>query len=248
MRLCAVIPTYNNPSTIEKMVSQVRAHVPEVIVVDDGCDDPAAMTALNTLASSREADVVRRPERGGKGAAVKDGLRRALARGFTHALQIDADDQHEITDIPRLIEAAQSDPTALVLAAPQFDERAPKGRMAGRQITLFWTRIETIKPVIDDPMCGFRIYPLRPAVALNVSADAMDFDPEIAVRLYWAGLPVINVPSKVRYVAKGEGGVSHFRMFKDNVLISWMHTRLVFAGLWRLVRRLFGHPTKAVQQ
>jgi len=78
------------------------------------------------------------------------------------------------------------------------------------------------------------------ALAATVSADYMDFDPEVAVRLAWAGLPVINVPTKVRYVSREEGGVSHFRVFKDNVLISWMHTRLVAIRIWRTILRLFG--------
>ena len=89
-------------------------------------------------------------------------------------------------------------------------------------------------------MCGFRVYPVDDALTASVSADYMDFDPEVAVRLVWAGLPVINVPTKVRYVSREEGGVSNFRVFKDNALISWMHTRLVAIRLWRSLLGLFG--------
>ena len=229
--VCAVIPTYDNPDTIRKVVEDVRAFVPDVIVVNDG-SGPLGRAAVEALQDEGLANVVHRAQNGGKGAAVKDGLTRALQMGFSHALQIDADGQHTSSDIPRLLEAARARPQALVLAAPRFDETAPKGRLWARKITIFWTNVETGRGQIEDPMCGFRVYPVSPALETGVKADYMDFDPEIAVRLVWAGLPVVNVPTKVSYVSKDEGGVSHFRMFKDNVLISWMHTRLVAERLW----------------
>lgn len=238
-KLCAVIPTYDNPATIRSVVERVRGYIPEVIVVNDG-SRAEGRAACEALAFDGLADVVHRPVNGGKGAAVKDGLARAQERGFSHALQIDADGQHAIEDIPKLLEAAKRDPRALVLAAPRFDESAPKARLWARQITIFWTNLETRRGLIEDPMCGFRIYPVDDALTASVSADAMDFDPEVAVRLAWAGLPVINVPTKVRYVSREEGGVSHFRLCKDNALISWMHTRLILNRIWRAVLGLFG--------
>ena len=238
-KLCAVIPTYNNPATIRSVVSRVRQHISDVIVVNDGSASEGR-EACAALAAEGLADVVHREQNGGKGAAVKTGLSRAKERGFTHALQIDADGQHTIEDIPRLLEAAERDPRALVLAAPRFDDTAPKARLWARQITIFWTNLETRRGLIEDPMCGFRIYPVEDALKATVSADYMDFDPEVAVRLAWAGLPVINVPTKVRYVSREEGGVSHFRVFKDNALISWMHTRLVAIRIWRTFLGLFG--------
>jgi hypothetical protein len=65
----------------------------------------------------------------------------------------------------------------------------------------------------------------------------MDFDPEIAVGIAWAGAPVLNLATRVRYLSEAQGGVSHFRLWRDNVLISWMHTRMVFALVFRLCFR-----------
>ncbi len=249
LQLCAVIPSYNNPDTIRAVVETVLSYIPEVIVVDDG-GGPRARQVLDALAAEEKIDLVRRAQNGGKGAAVKDGLLRAQGRGFSHALQVDADGQHTLEDIPKLIAAARERPEALVLAAPVFDATAPKSRLKARQITVFWCNLETGGPVIEDPMCGFRVYPVQAAVKAKAWGNYMDFDPEIAVRLVWAGHPVTNVPTKVRYVSKEEGGVSHFRMFQDNVLISWMHTRLmtsaVFRGLFGLLGRLWGRSTKKV--
>lgn len=236
-RVCAVVPTYNNPVTVGRVVRALLEHVPAVFVVDDAGDN-AAQAALAEVAEIPGAFVRRRPSNGGKGAAVKDGLRWALSEGYTHALQVDADGQHDLGDAPKLLDASRSDPRALVLGQPVFDESAPRARRWGRKISIFWVWFETLgKPgKIADPLCGYRVYPLGPAVASGASGDRMDFDPEIAVRLVWRRLPVVNVPTKVRYVPEEEGGVSHYRAFWDNLLISLVHTKLCilrYTGLWR---------------
>ena len=235
-RPCAVIPTYNNPMTIARVVAEVRRHLPDVVVVDDGShgDGRAGVDAVQREGSAR---VVRRPQNGGKGAAVKTGFAAARDLGFTHALQIDADGQHDVADIPRFLALAAARPEAAVLGHPVFDESTPRGRRAAHALTNFWTRVEVAGPAITDPQCGYRVYPLGPACAVAAGADHMDFDIEIAVRLVWAGVPIINVPTRVRYLPPAEGGVSHFRLFRDNVAITWMHTRLVVGSLvWRLLR------------
>jgi glycosyltransferase involved in cell wall biosynthesis len=229
---CVVIPTYENPETIERVVTEAQRYVADVIVVDDG-SGPEAQIALQRLESRPDVDVVHRSENGGKGAAVKTGLARALERGFTHALQVDADGQHTLDDAPRMLEAAANNPAALVLGQPIFDDTAPKGRLWGRRISIFWVTLETLSRKIGDPMCGFRIYPVEAAVAAGARGNRMDFDPEIAVRMVWQGLEVINVPTQVRYVSAEEGGVSHFRMVRDNLAMAWMHSRLC-------VRAIFG--------
>jgi glycosyltransferase involved in cell wall biosynthesis len=242
-RIAALIPTFDNPQTIAAVVEAVRAFVPDVLVVDDGSAEPGRQ-AVAALEREGLASVVHRSRNGGKGAAVKTGLRALYERGFTHALQIDADGQHDVRDIPRFLSAAQKHPSALITGMPEFDESAPASRVVGRQITRFWTNVETLGRVITDPMCGFRVYPIDKALTVNVRGDAMDFDPEIAVAIAWEGAPVLNLATRVRYLGKAEGGVSHFRLWRDNALISWMHTRQVCALLVRLLTRT--RPRKLV--
>jgi glycosyltransferase involved in cell wall biosynthesis len=239
VRPCVLIPTYDNPATIRSVVLRVRERLPEVVVVNDG-SGPEGRAACEALAAEGLAHVVHRPRNGGKGAAVKTGFAEAHRLGYTHALQVDADGQHDLDDVPRFLEVARAHPDALVLGAPVFDGTAPAARQIGRQITAFWVAVEAGRGVIRDAMCGFRVYPLADAVAARVPGNMMDFDPEVAVRLAWRGVPVINLPTKVRYVSRDEGGVSHFRLVKDNALIAWMHTRLclekvfsLFLGRWR---------------
>ena len=231
-RPCVLVPTYDNPRTIGSVVERVRAYCQSVVVVDAG-SGPEGREACDALERAGVAHVVHRARNGGKGAAVKTGFARASELGYTHALQVDADGQHALDDVPRFLQIAEENPDALILGAPVFDQSAPKARQVGRKITIFWVDFETGGRVIADPMCGFRVYPLAPVRALDVPSNRMDFDPEVAVRLAWRGVPVINVPTRVRYVPRDEGGVSHFRLLEDNLRISWMHTRLC-------IRKIFG--------
>lgn len=238
-RIAALIPTFDNPRTIRAVVEEVRRHLKDVLVVDDG-SGPEGQAACEVLAAEGLVQLVRRERNGGKGAAVKTGLSELAARGFTHAFQVDADGQHAIADMPRFLAAAESHPGALILGSPEFDHSAPRSRLIGRKITRFWTHVETLGPLIDDPMCGFRVYPIEQALRVAARGNAMDFDPEIAVRIAWSGTPVLNLLTRVRYLREGDGGVSHFRLVRDNALISWMHTRLVLSLFGRIMlRRVF---------
>ena len=235
-RPCALIPTYDNPDTIGPVVSRIRDWLPDVIVVDDGSAE-RGRRAVEALASIAGVWVHRREKNGGKGAAVKDGFRIARELNFTHALQVDADGQHRLEDIPRFLDMARSRPDALILGAPIFDGSAPRMRVLGRRLTCFWAIVETYgKRVIADPMCGFRVYPMDAAIRSNAKGNAMDFDPEIAVRMVWDRIPVVNLPTRICYASREEGGVSHFRPFRDDALISWMHARLVTGAI---LRRIF---------
>ena len=238
---CVLIPTYDNPATIDRVVRAVQAKHRHVVVVDDG-SGPDAAARIDALASEGVIALHRRAHNGGKGAAVKDGLRAALALGYTHALQVDADGQHALEDIPRFLEAAREDPRCMVLGQPRFDASIPAARLYGRRISIFWAAIESLGRV-GDPLCGFRVYPIEQALAANTRGDRMDFDPEIIVRMVWAGVPVVKLETSVRYIAASDGGVSHFQGFRDNVRISLAHTRLVIELIARAVLALFGART-----
>lgn len=233
-RPCGVVPTYDNPRTIERTVEGLRAHVP-VLVVDDGSHAPAR-DVVAALGRAGKATVLRLPANGGKGAAVRAGLKLARRLGYTNALQVDADGQHELTDIPRFLAAAAARPDALVLGAPVFDATAPRARLAGRKVTILFVHLETGGVVIQDPMCGFRVYPLAETLRVLSPGWRMEFDIEVAVRLVWRGVPVVNLPTRVRYLSREQGGVSHFRALADNVRLSWMHTRLCVGAFMRLAR------------
>jgi polyprenyl-phospho-N-acetylgalactosaminyl synthase len=225
-RPCALIPTYDNAATVRAVVERVRLHLEHVVLVDDG-SGASGRRAVDGIARDGLAHVERRKRNGGKGAAVKTGFAAARRLGFSHALQVDADGQHDLDDIPRFLERARERPDALVVGRPVFDASQPRGRAFGRRISIFWVHLETGGRIIDDPQCGFRVYPIAAAVAARARGNHMEFDQELLVRMVWAGTPVINLPTRVRYLSPEEGGVSHFDLLRDNLRISWLHARLV---------------------
>lgn len=237
-RPCAVIPVYNHGRTVGATVAGLRALGLHAFVVDDGS---AADTrdALDALAAHEGVKLLRLEVNQGKGRAVSAGLAAARAAGYSHALQIDADGQHALADVPAFLDAGRRQPRALVCGAAVYDASVPRARLYGRYVTHVCVWAETLSLAIRDSMCGFRLYPLADTCALidGVRLPArMDFDTEIAVRLVWRGLPVVNLPTPVSYPADG---LSHFRMLRDNLRISAMHTRLLLGMLPRLPQLLW---------
>jgi glycosyltransferase involved in cell wall biosynthesis len=236
---CIVVPVYNHEGAIGAVLAALlRAGVP-CLLVDDG-SSPACAAVLDALARQHagRVELVRLPHNQGKGAAVLGGISRAQQLGYTHALQIDADGQHDSADVPKFLEQARAHPEAIIAGHPVYDESVPKARLYGRYATHIWVWINTLSFEIRDSMCGFRVYPVAPVNQLAARGRIgrrMNFDTDILVRLFWHGLPVINLPTRVSYPVDG---VSHFRVWRDNVQISWMHTVLFFGMLVRIPRLL----------
>jgi glycosyltransferase involved in cell wall biosynthesis len=246
-RPVAVIPVYNHPDTIEAMVLGVLRHGIGCILVDDG-SEPRCAAVLDTLArghAARNVTLVRLAANEGKGGAMAAGLQEAGRLGYTHAVQIDADGQHESGDIPLFLDQARSQPQAAICGCPIYDESVPKSRLYARYATHVWVWINTLSLDIRDSMCGFRVYPLEATLALLRShrvGRRMDFDSDIIVRLHWRGVPVVNQPTRVTYP---QDGISHFRLWRDNVLISRMHAALFLGMLWRAPLLLWRKASRA---
>ncbi|MDH0346028.1 glycosyltransferase family 2 protein [Aeromonas dhakensis] len=244
MKPCVLIPCYNHAGPLAAVLARLAEFKLPCLLVDDG-SEPVAAAALDALAAQHPwVSLLRHSHNQGKGGAVMTGLRRAHELGFSHALQVDADGQHDLTDLPALLAEARQHPAALVSGRPLYDDSVPKGRLYGRYITHVWVWIETLSFAIKDSMCGFRVYPLASTCALLervALGRRMDFDTEVMVRLHWAGVPMRFVPTRVIYPVDGR---SHFRLFRDNLDISWMHTRLVCRLLWDLLLRLCRWPAR----
>ena len=228
-----IIPCYNHGAKVGRVVQAAQDQGYSVIVVDDGSDE-ATRLACDQLASPT-VTIVHHRRNGGKGAAMITGFQKALAMGYTHALQVDADAQHDLTQINAFFTLAQSHPEHLVIGSPVYDQSVPKARLYGRKITNFWVAIETASLSIPDALCGFRVYPLQKVAPLlkRPLGQRMTFDPEILVRLVWAGAAVIRAPIRVTYP---EDGISHFHA-QDNWALTKMHTMLCVEKLKSLFSR-----------
>lgn len=232
-----LIPSYNTGEKVVETVTEARFHWNPVWVVVDGSTDGTAERLRELATRDSGLRVFTLPRNQGKGAAVLHGLREALARGYTHALTMDADGQHPAACIPEFMASSEHAPDALILGKPVFDRSAPRVRVIGRRVSNGWANLETLWAGIGDSLYGFRVYPIQPLIAIMEVRRWMrrfDFDVEAVVRLVWRGLAPINLPAPVRYFSPEEGGVSHFKYVRDNLLLSWMHSRLFVEFLLRL--------------
>ena len=244
-RACFLIPCYNHGSTVSSVLESLGGFNLPVVLVDDG-SDIHTKNILQEASRPAHISLVTLNENQGKGGAVKAGIKKAHELGFTHAIQIDADGQHDLDALPKLLQSSQARPEHLISGKPIYDDTVPKARLYGRYMTHIWVWIETLSLSIKDSMCGFRAYPIEKTQHVLSKYDIgsrMDFDIEILVRLYWEDCEIDFIDTKVIYP---EGGVSHFDALWDNVKISWMHTRLFFGMLPRapkLIARHFKKPS-----
>jgi glycosyltransferase involved in cell wall biosynthesis len=241
LKPCILIPVYNHARPLPGLVERLAGHGLPGLLIDDGSDADCAAVMRGLVERHPWLRYVRQEQNSGKGSAVKLGLRLAAQEGYTHALQIDADGQHDPAELGKFLELAAQQPEAMITGLPRFDASMPRNRYYGRYLTHVWVWINTLSFSIQDSMCGYRAYPLAPCMALIESiplGDHMDFDTEILVQLYWQEVPILSVPVRVRYP---EDGISHFRLREDNILISLMHARLFFGMLRRLPALLQRH-------
>ena len=232
---CVVIPVYNHEQAVGAVVEEVLLQNLPCILVDDGSARECA-GVLDRLAAAAPQKIIllRHPANRGKGCAVLTGARHAAQAGYSHALQIDADGQHKAADMPRFLEQAAAHPEALIIGCPEFDASAPALRLWARYLTHLWVSINTLSRQIKDSMCGFRVYPLAALIELDQRRKLgarMNFDIDVVVRLYWAGIEIINLPTPVIYP---KNMISHFRAWSDTLLISQAHATLFFGMLLRL--------------
>lgn len=244
-----LIPSYNTGEQVYATVRAARARWSPVWVVVDGSTDG---TAEGLQAMARQDPGLRvwvLPRNSGKGAAVLHGLQLAQDAGYTHALAMDSDGQHPADLIPAFMQASIARPETMVLGRPVFDASAPLLRVRGRRVSNWWTNLETLGAGVADSLYGFRVYPVAMLAAVMARQPWMrrfDFDTEAVVRLAWRGVKPVNLDAPVKYLRADEGGVSHFRYGRDNLLLSWMHTRLMVEFVLRLPvlvwRKASGRP------
>jgi len=244
---CIVIPFYNHAESIPVVVRGLKLLGLHCYLVNDGSD--ASCDAILTDLSNQEASwlqVIRYQLNQGKGKAVMTGVEAAERDGYTHVAQIDADGQHRVQDLIQLLQLAERNPHYMITGYGEFDASVPRSRLYGRYITHVWVWINTLSLQVRDSMCGLRVYPIAPTLAIWRKfklGTRMSFDIEILVRLCWRGVRIINVRVPVTYPMDG---VSHFKVLRDNLQISHAHARL-FVGmllrlpvlLWHNLRRWF---------
>jgi uncharacterized protein (DUF2062 family) len=229
--LAVVAPTYNNARTLPGVLDALAGIRLPVIAVDDGCTDGSA----DLLRAWRAGDpalreVVTHTVNCGKAHAMQSGFARAASLGFTHALTIDTDGQHDVDDVLPLAKVASECPGSLVIGVrPTTIRGYPVGSRVGRFISNLLIALESGVRVADS-QCGLRVYPLGPLSKIRTRAGRFGFETEVVTRFAWAGGTVHEMPIRCVYNVAG-GRTSHFRPWRDSLSASVMHARLVTRAL-----------------
>lgn len=234
MKVCIVMPTYNNGGTLRNMVERVLNYCADVIIVNDGCTDNSA----EILASFGNAiTVVDYDKNRGKGFALKQGFKKAKALGFDHALTIDSDGQHFPEDIPLFVNALEKNKETLIVGSRNLNqENMPGGNTFANKFSNFWFKVQTGID-LPDTQTGFRLYPLRRLPKIFSSR----YEAELALLVFsaWRGIDLIPVKINVLYP---EDRVTHFRPFWDFFRISILNTLLC------LVAVVYGWPSRLIHK
>src|SRR5437879_134193 len=235
-----IIPSFNTGPRLLSTVREALTFWKPVWVIVDGSTDDSAQQLRQLEQSASGLKVFRLERNQGKGAAVLHGMQAASAEGFRNALVMDADGQHTAERMPELMRVSAENPQALVLGLPQFGTEAPQNRVRGHRVANFWTNVETLWGGIGDSLFGFRVYPIAESLEClqhTRGGRRFDFDTQLAVRLFWRGFQPINIRVPVQYFAVEDGGVSHFRYLRDNLLLVRVHLALLAQMPWQMLRR-----------
>ncbi|MBK7098902.1 MAG: DUF2062 domain-containing protein [Sphingobacteriales bacterium] len=222
LKVCVIIPTYNNAGTILQVLESVRHYTNNIIVVNDGSTDKTAVL----LQEINNIEIISYTPNRGKGWALRTGFSKAIDLGYHFAITIDSDGQHFAKDLPVFIEKLEQEGSALIMGARNMDQESVPGKSSfGNKFSNFWYKVETgIK--LPDTQTGFRLYPLEPIGKMRLFTRKYELEIEVIVRLAWAGVKVVSVPITVYYPPADER-VTHFRPFKDFTRISVVNTVLV---------------------
>jgi glycosyltransferase involved in cell wall biosynthesis len=238
--ICVIIPTYNNGSTLADVIEQTLAQRLDIIVINDGSTDNTAELLKNYIPV---LTLISYPGNKGKGFALKQGFAKACEMGFSYAVTLDSDGQHNPGNIPLFVEKLEekleeTGDVVIIGNRNMSAGNAPVKSAFGKRFSNFWFFVETWKKC-SDTQSGFRLYPLKPLMKKHFYTNRFEFEIESIVRLAWDNIPVKEIDIPVRYYPEGKR-VSHFRPGVDFFRISVLNSILVLlAYCWYLPRLFF---------
>ena len=234
LKVCVIIPTYNNASTLSAVINDVSVYTNHIIVVNDGSTDHTA-SLLDSLTGIKKISYQKNI---GKGWALRKGFELAVESGYQYAITLDSDGQHFAKDLPMFVEKLEAGGPAVIMGARNLkQENMPGKNSFGNKFSNFWFWIETgIR--CPDTQTGYRLYPVAQMKEIRFYTRKYEFEIEAAVRSVWNGIKLKWVPVSVYYAPK-ETRVTHFRPFKDFVRISMLNTLLVLISVFYIHPRDF---------
>ena len=232
MKVCILVPTYNNEQTLAKVLESLLVYTDQIIVVNDGSTDSTSVV----LSRFPKISLITYPQNKGKGFALRTGFKHAVASGYDYAITIDSDGQHFADDLEKFLIKLQQHPSAITIGVRNMDQASVPGKSSfGNKFSNFWFWVETGLRM-NDTQSGYRLYPVKQMEGMRFITRKFEFEIEVLVTCAWRGIEITEVPVRVFYAEK-ENRVSHFRPFKDFTRISILNTVLVVIALFYIKPR-----------
>ncbi|MDR1561976.1 MAG: glycosyltransferase family 2 protein [Dysgonamonadaceae bacterium] len=234
--ICIVIPAYNNVSTLNNVVEDVKRYTENIIIINDGSTDTTE-DLLNNYKSPIQ--IISYPKNMGKGFALKQGFNLAIKTGFKAAITFDADGQHSAENLPLFFKTHKEYPNAIITGSRNLKQpNMPAKNTFANKLSNFWFTVQTSKH-IPDTQTGFRLYPLQIMKNIKTVTKRYEAELEILVRAAWKNIPIVPIPINVRYFEPNTR-ISHFHPVKDFLRISMLNTLLCFVAI------IYGYPSMTV--
>ena len=234
LKVCVLVPTYNNEGTLENVLTDILHYTDQVIVVNDGSTDRTG-EILKTFPQLHPISYSRNK---GKGWALRRGFKKALERGFDYVISIDSDGQHFAEDLPKFLIKLEQSPNCLIIGARNMGQAGIPGKSSfGNKFSNFWYRLETGYKM-KDTQSGYRLYPIRELQKMKFFTRKFEFEIEVIVRAAWMGIHITSVPIRIFYEQKSKR-ISHFRPFRDVARITLLNTVFVLITLLYIKPRDF---------
>jgi glycosyltransferase involved in cell wall biosynthesis len=213
MRICAIIPAYNNDRTISDVVREALRHVDRVFVVDDGSTD-----RTGSVAGEWGAAVIGLPENRGKGNALRVAFGHVVKSGFDAAVTLDADLQHDPAEIPKFIENYRVTGAKIVIGNRMAEkEKIPRVRFGSNRVaavTFTWL----IGQAVPDSQCGFRLYDREVLERFPILNEGFEAEADLLLRVGRRGGRISSIPIRTIYFPE-QVGRSYFRPVHDTFRI-----------------------------
>jgi hypothetical protein len=245
-RLLVLVPVYNHAATLGKVLRELSTVNLPILIVEDGSTDGVDAVLMDFP----QHTVLKHETNRGKGEALRTGMQWAIGQGYTAVLTFDADGQHRVSDIPKLVAAWGQDPEGIHIGVRDFKAAAsgpvPLGSKIGRTLSNFFVWVETGQ-AMKDTQSGLRIYGLHRRLLRSLKAQRYHFEVEILVRAVWMGLKVHTVPVGVIY-PRPEERVSHFRVWVDTLRMGGLHLQFLSLRLLMLLGLYQERPLKSQEE
>lgn len=199
MRFLITIPVYNEARYVQRVLSAVRHHARDVLVVDDGSTDGTPVL----LRRQPGVHVITHLENRGYGQSLIDAFAFAAAHGYDWVITLDCDEQHEPAQIPAFVRAALRDDADVISgsrylkAHPNDDEAPPDRRRINQTINAMLEQVLGLR--LTDSFCGFKAHRVAAMRRLGLDEPGYAFPLQFWVECVRAGLRIRELPVRRIY-------------------------------------------------